>query len=743
MSAAARRPDAAEIAARLAPLAHAERLEAARDICAAIDPPFARRLADAVLEQVTAADGPPQAAVDAWLTGLPASATVSYLRATCAALTGQHDRAVRHWSEFFQRATDADPFLAAEYARSQAAVGDWGGAACQLRRALDTHPSYTFFARTQAIVREVTAHQPRAVRQARIAVLGSTTTGLLIPILRALCVRDRISAEFHEGAFGAFRQEILEPAEGLAAFRPTIVVIAPHWRDLNLAAIAADDSAAAAVPAVVDEYRALWSRLHGAFDCHVVQHLFDLPSADSAGLLSTHLAGGRACLIQRVNLALAEAAPAGVSMLDTGLVARRVGAERWSNPRLWYLARQHPSAEALPELAEEQMAHVRGALGLSRKVVVCDLDNTLWKGIVGEDGLAGIRIGPGSAEGDAYADLQRYLRELKDRGIVLAVCSKNDAADARAPFLEKRGMILGIDDFTVFLANWEDKATNLRRIASEIGVGLDSLVFLDDNPFERAWVREQLPEVAVPELGASVFGYVTALDAGRYFPVLAWSAEDRRRSESYRAEQARQEERGAAGSMEEFLAGLHMRASCEPVHDANIDRVTQLTNKTNQFNLTTRRRTHAEVRQIAAAGWTGVVTLADRFGDYGTIGAIFATPGESGCWEIDTWLMSCRVLRRDVERFMLDRVIDAAKAAGVSRLRGRYIRTEKNGLVADLYPRLGFESVDVSGDGATYELLLAGVTAPLGGAIAHVGAELAADSAADPKSTAAPLRGAR
>jgi FkbH-like protein len=615
--------------------------------------------------------------------------------------------------------TKADPAALAQEARELAAARRWDAAAAAVRQALEVRPSYTFYARAQRTIDEVAAHAPRGVRQARIAVLGSSTTSLLIPILRALCFRDRIDAVFHEGAFGAFRQEALDAAGPLAAFKPTIAVLATHWRDLQLPPIS-DGNADEAVSAIATDYRALWSALHARYQCHVIQHAFDAPADDSAGLLSHHLAGGRRRLIHRVNAALAESLLPGVSLLDTERLSAEVGVERWANPRLWYLARQHPSTEALPELAEELMAHARAVLGLSRKVLVCDLDNTLWKGVIGEDGLAGIAVGPGSPEGEAYADFQRYLRELKDRGIVLAVCSKNNPADAEAPFREKTGMVLRLDDFAVFLANWDDKATNLRHIARTIGVGLDSLVMLDDNPFERGWLRSEVPDVAVPELGASGFTYVRDLDRSRLFPAIAWSSEDRLRAETYRREQAREQSRATAANLEEYLAGLQMRASCVPVSDANIERVTQLTNKTNQFNVTTRRRTVADVRGLAAAGWTGVFSLQDRYGDHGIIGVIFAgSDGEPACWTIDTWLMSCRVLRRDVETFMLDCLIEAARAAGVRRLSGEYVRTEKNGLVADLFPSLGFETVVAGEDRSIHALEVDRVSAPRSRAIAR------------------------
>jgi len=301
---------------------------------------------------------------------------------------------------------------------------------------------------------------------------------------------------------------------------------------------------------------------------------------------------------------------------------------------------------------------------------------------------------------------------------VLAVCSKNNEEDARAPFREKNGMVLRLEDFAVFMANWDDKAENLRRIAAQIGVGLDALAMLDDNAFERGWIRKRLPQVAVPELGTSPFSFVRDLDRGRYFPALTWSPEDRLRAEDYRREQERSQARASAGTLDDFLAGLHMKAWCEPVNDANIERVTQLVNKTNQFNLTTRRRTLAAVRQLAATGWTGVFSLRDRYGDYGIIGLMFCVPGaEPGSWEIDTWLMSCRVLRRGVENFMMDCVVEAAKAAGIETLQGRYLRTEKNEQVAELFPSLGFATVSRSDDEGIYELRVASVTSPFSRAI--------------------------
>jgi FkbH-like protein len=279
-------------------------------------------------------------------------------------------------------------------------------------------------------------------------------------------------------------------------------------------------------------------------------------------------------------------------------------------------------------------------------------------------------------------------------------------------------MALRLEDFGAFRANWEDKASNLRAIAAELSLGLDSFVFLDDNPLEREWVRSQLPEVAVVELGRNVFQYVRALDRGRYFEALSLSAEDAARAGQYRAEAERERMRESASSLEEFLAQLHLEASVEPVSARNLARVTQLINKTNQFNLTTRRYNEAEVRALAEdpAGWAGAFTLQDRLGSYGLIGVLLCRPATTGkVWEIDTWLMSCRTLGRQMEKFMFDRLVEAAIARGIARITGVYRPTPKNGMVRTLYEQLGFRLVSQDEQGTRYELQvprLPPVTAP-------------------------------
>ena len=612
-----------------------------------------------------------------------------------------------------------DPLVLLQAARAAAANGDWPRATVELRAAFARRPDYTFHARAQGLVREVMARAD-GQRPLRIAVLGSATLSLLTPVLKTLCFRDGIAAECYEGLFGAYRQEILDPESGFYAFNPDITFIVPTWRDLLLPSL--DDESGGTVDRVIEEHLKLWEALVARCRSHVVQHTFDLPAADSAGLLTSSLSSGRRNVIRRINQRLFEVALPFVSVLDTEHIMTVVGHADWNDQALWHRARQHPSAKALPALVEEQMAHVRAVAGLTRKVVVCDLDNTLWGGVIGEDGLGGIKIGGSSPEGEAHLELQRYLKELRSRGVLLAVSSKNNPDEARLPFLEHPGMLLRLEDFAAFEANWDDKVTNLRRVSAQLSLGTDSFVFLDDNPLEREWVRSQMPEVAVVELSASAASYVRDLDAGRYFDALTVSDDDRQRAEMYRKEHQRQTLQAQTGSLEEFLASLEMHATASAVDPHNLARVTQLINKTNQFNLTTQRYTEAQVSAIAGmrGGWTGVFELSDRFGEHGTVGVMLCVPDGNGAWLIDTWLLSCRVLGRTLERFMLDRAVEAARAAGVSRLIGVYRPTKKNGLVADLFDRLGFVLQDGGPEERRYELAIPLAESPYSTLIAPV-----------------------
>jgi FkbH-like protein len=674
------------------------RLELAREAVEQLGGHFDSDVCSLLAGELDRLDGP---LLNAWLDSLPDTANGAWLRTQ---FLSDNAALVSAWERFFSLQPGRDAFDLLAWSRALAATGAYEDAAAKLRLALAQDAGYAFFARAEKLVRKLAASVGSNLRQCRIAVLGSSTTSLTVPVLQALCLYDRIGAEIYEAPYGSIEQEIWNPESGLARFRPDIVMVLMHWRDLRLEAVTQNEQVW--VSQFLEERKASWQRLSDSFPCHIIQSSFDHPASEAYGQLSSVLPGGRARVIDLLNLRLREEAPANVSILNLAAAQREVGTTQWEDELAWTRYRQHPATEALPSLARACMSHVRSVLGLSRKVLVTDLDNTLWKGVIGEDGLDGIGVGPGSPDGEAHLNLQRYMLDLKRRGILLAVCSKNNFEDAQLPFLQHPHMALRLEDFAAFRANWEDKASNLRAMARDLSLGLDSFVFLDDNPLEREWVRSQLPEVAVVELGSSPFQYLRQLDRGRYFEALSQSGEDLARADQYRVEAQRNSLRVASASLDEFLRKLDLTASVEPITARNLARVTQLVNKTNQFNVTTRRYTDAQVRALAEdpQGWAAAFQMSDRMGSYGLIGVLCCRPADGGgTWEIDTWLMSCRTLGRQMEKFMFDRLVEAAIERAVVRIVGVYRPSAKNGLVKNLYDQMGFRRSDEDGDEVRYE----------------------------------------
>ena len=406
--------------------------------------------------------------------------------------------------------------------------------------------------------------------------------------------------------------------------------------------------------------------------------------------MSAALPGGRGRLLRALNLALWEAAgrAQSVAILDMDQIAARFGKDRWNDPVLWHTAKQYPSAEAMPALGHQFTAMLRAILGLTAKCLAVDLDGVLWGGVIGEDGLAGIQLG-GSPAGEAFVEFQHYLKSLTRTGVLLAVCSKNNPEDAMVPFRDHPEMVLREHDIAVFRANWKPKEDNLREIAAAINIGMDAMVFVDDNPAERSRVRQVLPEVEVVEMPADPSQYVAAVSRLGLFETLAVTAEDRQRTASIKENLERKALESSAGSVDDYLAQLDIKVQLAPFDEANLPRIVQLINKTNQFNLTTRRRSDVEVRALLAAGaYTQAMRASDRFGDSGLTGVLIAIP-EGGGLRVDTWLMSCRVLGRRLDEVMFAALVRYAAENGYTHITGEYIATAKNGQVADLYIRLG------------------------------------------------------
>jgi FkbH-like protein len=570
-------------------------------------------------------------------------------------------------------------------AKERLSAGDPAGALAAFRLALSMQPDYLAQTAGARVAAKLLA-DPAArasLQPVRLALLGSSTTTQLPPLLALHGLAAGLALEIYEAPFGSYRQEILDPKSALYAFKPQAALLFVNHRD-------AEDGAP---EAEAGRWADLWKTLRERAGCAVLMNTFDAPAERPGGNLEASLPDSRLARLRRLNVLLAERAQDGAALLvDCDHLSAVVGKERWHDARFWHEAKQAIALSVLPRYAAETAAVLKAAFGRSRKCLVLDLDNTLWGGVVGDDGVDALELGE-TARGEAFAEFQRYLKALARRGVLLAVCSKNDEANAREPFEKRPEMILRLDDFSAFVANWEDKATGLRAIAAKLSLGLDALAFADDSPAERELVRRFCPEVAVVELPADPADYCRTLDALRLFETASVSAEDRGRAAHFQAEAARTALKDLTPDLASFLRGLEMRAEAVPFREADFSRVAQLINKTNQFNLTARRYTEAEVRAIAAEpdAWTLSVRLGDRLGEYGLIAAVIARRRGDDL-EIDTWLMSCRVLGRDVEKLVFNKLVSAARASGAKALVGRYLPTAKNAMVKDLLPGFGFSA---------------------------------------------------
>ncbi|UAW99830.1 HAD family hydrolase [Halopseudomonas nanhaiensis] len=531
----------------------------------------------------------------------------------------------------------------------------------------------------------------------RVAILASHTVDHLVPALRVAALERRLALSVHVAPYGMYHQALLADDAPLAGFAPEVVLLALDAYDapIRLPLQAGVEEVAAAIHDRVAELRMLWRRARERFAAQVIQQTLVPMDPPLFGSYEALVPAAPLNVLLRLNDAIRHAArDEGVLLLDLAWHAVQGSyGEGLADPVRWHQAKQLVSPNLAPLYADHLARILAAGAGLARKCLVLDLDNTLWGGVVGDDGVNGIQLGQGSPTGEAFSAFQHYVAQLANRGIILAVCSKNDMAVAEAAF-EHPEMVLKRSDVAAFVANWEDKAGNLRRIASMLDIGLDSLVFVDDNPAERDIVRRELPQVAVPELPDDIAGYPARVAAGGYFEAVSFTADDATRGRSYALNAERKAALGQASDMDGYLRGLQMVMQAARVGPAELPRTAQLINKTNQFNLTTRRYSEAQVDRFASDARCLALAfrLADKFGDNGLIAVILGRPDEhvDGALFIDSWLMSCRVLGRQVDVAMLEVLVRLAVAAGYRSMMGEYRPTERNGMVAEHYPSLGF-----------------------------------------------------
>ena len=542
----------------------------------------------------------------------------------------------------------------------------------------------------------------------KIAILGGSTTSDIKDTLEVFLLDAGITPFFYESGYNSYYEESMFDNPSLSDFAPDIIYLHVTIENIKQKPLLTDseDTIKSKIAAVFTEVQNICENLLVRYNASIIINNFAFPDVQYLGNIDSIDIHGYNRFVTKINQLIYDYARDNnrIFLNDICYLSARIGLDKWYDRDFWYSYKMAVSYECIPELAYNICKIIKASLGKSKKCLVLDLDNTLWGGTIGDDGMEGIKIGKETPSGEAYTAFQQYILGLKEKGVILAVCSKNDLQIAKEGFLHP-DTVLKIDDFAAFEANWDEKYLNIIKIAEKINIGLDSVVFVDDNPVERMNVRTNLPEVAVPEInGDDVSSYVKILDQSGYFEQINVSEEDLKRTRSYHENAQRQELQKQFVSYDDFLRSLDMKAEIKPFSSIYMDRIAQLVNKTNQFNLTSKRYTLKELDDIACdpSYLTLYGRLKDKFGDNGLISVIIGRKSND-ILHIELWLMSCRVIKRDMEKAMFDILLKTGKDSGIEKIIGHYYKTNRNAMVKDLYKNLGFCLADENIDGSVWE----------------------------------------
>jgi FkbH-like protein len=535
----------------------------------------------------------------------------------------------------------------------------------------------------------------------RVALLRSYTAEPMEPILKLRLLLEGFCPSIWIGGYNQYVQEILDAGSELHQFRPNLVLLMIRLEEVLPDFIDEFSTRPSSeweqrIASKVQELGSLAERIEKAFPAQVVVQNMTLPHGGYLGINDPQRPDGQGYLVQRFNQGLAAefARRKGVFLWDFDRFVRAKGYDNLYDPKMWYVSRNPFKQSAYPAIVDDLTRYLRSALGRIKKCVVVDLDNTLWGGIVGEDGFDGIALGH-DYPGNCYRDFQKELLKLYHRGILLAINSKNNESDAFEVLDNHPDMVLRRKHFAAHRINWQDKASNLKAIANDLNIGIDSMIFLDDNPRECELVRQQCPDCHVVCLPDKPYLIPRFLDSVPGLDCISLTEEDTQRGEMYQAQIARGQSAATFQSLEDYWKNLELEVKIEPARSFSIPRIAQLTQRTNQMNVTTRRYTEAEVEALGRDPSWRIVSVAarDRFGDHGIIGVMFIKVNDDHC-HIDTFLMSCRVLGLGMEQYMIGFAAAVAKRANVRKLVGEFIPTSKNKVAADMYPKLGFRKLN-------------------------------------------------
>lgn len=546
--------------------------------------------------------------------------------------------------------------------------------------------------RKKSLRRQLLADQtPRVAK--KIAVLGGSTTSDIVKMLELFLLNYGIAPTFYESEYAQYFQDAMFPSQELLDFQPDLVFI--HTTNRNVTNYPAVTDTTQQVEdklhVELEKFTAMWNSITEKFHCPIIQNNFEMPLYRLMGNRDCYDIHGRVNFLTRLNLAFYEHAASHDAFYihDINFLSADYGLKEWSNPLYWNMYKYAMCFDAIPSFAFSLSNIVKSIFGKNKKALALDLDNTLWGGVVGDDGVDGIEIGQETGVSQSYYEFQQYLKDVKSLGVVLTVCSKNDHENAIAGLNHPEG-VLRPDDFIVIKANWENKHMNIAQIAADLNILPESIVFVDDNPAEREIVRSQLPGVAVPPMDG-VENYITTIDRSGFFEVTTFSEDDLKRNEMYKNNVLRSAQIAAFGNYDEYLRSLEMHGIIDDFIPVYLARITQLTNKSNQFNLTTRRYTSAEMEEVYhSSEYIRLYgKLIDKFGDNGVVSVVIGHKNGT-VLDMELWLMSCRVLKRNMEQAMLDTLVEKCRQAGITHIRGYYYPTAKNHMVEKLYETFGF-----------------------------------------------------
>lgn len=544
----------------------------------------------------------------------------------------------------------------------------------------------------------------------KVAILGGVTTEDITLMLELFLLNHGIKPTFYQSEYNKYWEDVMFDNPELKAFQPDIVYICTSWRNIISFPDIADTPAevTAKFSSELERFTALWDKLFAEYHCTIIQNNFEFPTFRVLGNKDATDIHGRVNFLTRLNLAFAEYAESSQNFFiyDLNYASALYGLEQWSDPFYWYMYKYATAVPAIPTHAFGVANIIKAILGKNKKGFVLDLDNTLWGGIVGDDGVENLELGQETATAEAFTEFQHYLKDHAKIGILLNVNSKNDEQNALAGLRHEDG-VLRPEDFISIKANWEPKSHNFAAIASELNLGADSLVFVDDNPAERAIINQDLPDVATPEI-SEPYNYINTIDHSGFFEVTNLSSDDLKKQAMYKENAARAKLQSSFSSYDDYLKSLEMTATIAQFIPMYHSRIAQLTNKSNQFNLTTKRYTQAEIEAVAADQHylTLYGKLEDKFGDNGVVTVVIGRQDKEAL-HLDLWIMSCRVLKRDMEFATMDALVHECQALGITKIYGYYYPTAKNGMVKDFYPTLGFKQTkqDEAGN-TTYEFAI-------------------------------------